>query len=73
MGVIARPRLATTGFAGTMALEAPGVDLLAARPAAPAGFTPSGGAFGAYLRTLRRNGLAEGDGDGVRAGANLFR
>jgi len=41
--------------------------------AARAGFPPSGGTFGAYLGTLRRNGLAEVDGDGVRASATLFR
>jgi len=37
-----------------------------------AGYTASGGTFGAYLGTLRRNGLVEVDGDGVRAGAGLF-
>jgi hypothetical protein len=34
--------------------------------------TTSGGTFGAYLGTLRRNGLIEVDGDGVRASAGLF-
>jgi hypothetical protein len=38
-----------------------------------AGFTPSGGTFGTYLGTLRRNGLIEVSGDergkrGARAG-----
>jgi hypothetical protein len=34
--------------------------------------TPSGGTFGTYLGTLRRNGLVEIPGDQVRAGATLF-
>jgi hypothetical protein len=37
-----------------------------------AGYTASGGAFGTYLSTLRRNGLAEVDGDIVRASETLF-
>ncbi len=37
-----------------------------------AGYTASGGTFGAYLSTLRRNGLVEVDGDEVRASAALF-
>ena len=37
-----------------------------------AGYTASGGTFGAYLGTLRRNGLIEVDGDAVRAGEALF-
>ena len=37
-----------------------------------AGYTASGGAFGAYLSTLRRNGLVEVDGDEVWASAALF-
>ena len=37
-----------------------------------AGYTASGGTFGAYLGTLRRNGLIAVDGDAVRAGAALF-
>jgi uncharacterized protein len=37
-----------------------------------AGYTASGGTFGAYLGTLRRNGLIEVDGDVVQAGAALF-
>jgi uncharacterized protein len=36
------------------------------------GYTASGGTFGAYLGTLRRNGLIEVDGDGVRASGGLF-
>ncbi len=36
------------------------------------GFTASGGTFGTYLGVLRRNGLAEITGDGVRAGEALF-
>ncbi|MCL4296187.1 MAG: DUF87 domain-containing protein [Anaerolineae bacterium] len=36
------------------------------------GFTVSGGTFGAYLGTLRRNGLVEVAGNQVRAGAVLF-
>jgi len=37
-----------------------------------AGYTASGGTLGAYLGTLRRNGLIEVDGDAVRAGEALF-
>ncbi|MBE7474271.1 MAG: ATP-binding protein [Anaerolineales bacterium] len=37
-----------------------------------AGFTVSGGTFGTYLGTLRRNGLVEVDGDQVRASETLF-
>ncbi len=37
-----------------------------------AGYTASGGTFGAYLSTLRRNGLVEVDGDEVRASETLF-
>ncbi|HEX9370393.1 MAG TPA: DUF87 domain-containing protein [Roseiflexaceae bacterium] len=37
-----------------------------------AGYTASGGTFGAYLSTLRRNGLVEVDGDEVRANETLF-
>ena len=37
-----------------------------------AGFTPSGGTFGTYLGTLRRNGLATVEGDTVRASETLF-
>lgn len=33
---------------------------------------PTGGTFGTYLSTLRRNGLAEVDGPQIRAGAVLF-
>jgi uncharacterized protein DUF87/helicase HerA-like protein len=36
------------------------------------GYTASGGTFGAYLGTLRRNGLVTVDGDEVRASATLF-
>jgi len=36
------------------------------------GFTASGGTFSAYLSTLRRNGLADVDGDEVRAGSALL-
>jgi hypothetical protein len=36
------------------------------------GFTVSGGTFGTYLGTLRRNGLAETNGGDVRAGNALF-
>lgn len=36
------------------------------------GFTPSGGTFGTYLGTLRRNGLLEVEGDRVRASRALF-
>ena len=36
------------------------------------GFTSSGGTFGAYLSTLRRNGLAVVEGDAVRASETLF-
>lgn len=32
----------------------------------------SGGTFGAYLGTLRRNGLVEQASDGVRASETLF-
>ncbi len=34
--------------------------------------TPSGGTFGTYLGTLRRNGLIEVEGDSVRASTILF-
>ena len=37
-----------------------------------AGFTPTGGTFGTYLGTLRRNGLIEVTGDEVRASQTLF-
>ncbi|MCL4299498.1 MAG: hypothetical protein KJ077_27430 [Anaerolineae bacterium] len=37
-----------------------------------AGFTASGGTFGTYLGTLRRNGLVEVEGDQVRANETLF-
>jgi len=37
-----------------------------------AGYTASGGTFGTYLGTLRRNGLVEVDGDAVRASETLF-
>jgi len=37
-----------------------------------AGYTASGGTFGAYLSTLRRNGLVDVDGDEVRASETLF-
>lgn len=37
-----------------------------------AGFTVSGGTFGTYLGTLRRNGLVEVDSDQVRASPTLF-
>jgi hypothetical protein len=37
-----------------------------------AGDTASGGTFGAYLGTLRRNGLIEVDGDVVRRGGVVF-
>jgi hypothetical protein len=36
------------------------------------GFTPTGGTFGTYLGTLRRNGLIEVNGDQVRASRTLF-
>jgi hypothetical protein len=36
------------------------------------GYTASGGTFGAYLGTLRRNDLVEIDGDAVRASEGLF-
>jgi hypothetical protein len=36
------------------------------------GYTASGGTFGTYLGTLRRNGLAEVEGNQVRASATLF-
>lgn len=36
------------------------------------GFTASGGTFGTYLGTLRRNGLVEVDGDQVKASETLF-
>lgn len=36
------------------------------------GFTASGGTFGAYLGVLRRNGLVEVDGDGIKASDTLF-
>lgn len=36
------------------------------------GFEPSGGTFRTYLNTLRRNGLAEVDGDEIRASETLF-
>lgn len=36
------------------------------------GYTASGGTFGAYLSTLRRNGLVAIDGDAVRASETLF-
>jgi len=39
---------------------------------AQTGFTASGGTFQQYLRTLVKNGLAEADGDQVRAGEALF-
>jgi hypothetical protein len=55
-------------------------ELLAAYPAAltreelgeRTGYTASGGTFGAYLGTLRPNGLVEVDGGEVRASAGLF-
>jgi hypothetical protein len=37
-----------------------------------ADFAPSGGTFGAYLGTLRRNGLIELRGDQLRASETLF-
>jgi len=37
-----------------------------------AGYTASGRTFGAYLSTLRRNGLVAVDGDEVRASETLF-
>jgi hypothetical protein len=37
-----------------------------------AGYTASGGTFGAYLGTLRRNGLVDVAGNAVRASATLF-
>lgn len=37
-----------------------------------AGYTASGGTFGAYLGTLRRNGLIAVDGEAVRAGKALL-
>ena len=37
-----------------------------------AGYTASGGTFGAYLGTLRRNGFAEVESDTVRASGALF-
>ncbi len=37
-----------------------------------AGYTASGGTFGTYLGTLRRNGLVEMDGGEVRASEALF-
>lgn len=40
--------------------------------AAAAGLEPSGGTFGTYLGTLRRNGLATIDGEQVRASEILF-
>ena len=54
--------------------------LIAARPAPMtrdelarrSGFEPTGGTFGAYLGTLRRNGLAVVAGDEVTAGDALF-
>ena len=36
------------------------------------GFTVSGGTFGAYLGTLRRNGLIDADGEAITASATLF-
>lgn len=36
------------------------------------GFTASGGTFGTYLGTLRRNGLVDVEGDQVRASDTLF-
>jgi hypothetical protein len=36
------------------------------------GYTASGGTFGTYLGTLRRNGLIEVDGAHVRASQTLF-
>jgi len=40
--------------------------------AVAADLEPSGGTFGTYLSTLRRNGLAVVDGDQVRAAEILF-
>jgi len=37
-----------------------------------AGYTASGGTFGAYLSTLRRNRLVEVNGDTMRASETLF-
>jgi len=37
-----------------------------------AGYTASGGTFGTYLGTLRRNGLIEVNGNEVRASETLF-
>lgn len=36
------------------------------------GLEPSGGTFSTYLSRLRSNGLAEVNGDGVRAAETLF-
>jgi DNA-binding IclR family transcriptional regulator len=36
------------------------------------GYTASGGTFGTYLGTLRRNGLIDVDGDQVRTSEALF-
>lgn len=36
------------------------------------GIAPTGGTFGTYLSTLRRNGLVDVDGERVRASATLF-
>jgi hypothetical protein len=36
------------------------------------GFEPRGGTFGAYLGTLRRNGLAQVSGEDVRVSDSLF-
>lgn len=54
--------------------------LIAVRPASitrgelaeRAGFEASGGTFGAYLGTLRRNGLADVVGEEVRVSEALF-
>jgi hypothetical protein len=37
-----------------------------------AGFESSGGTFGTYLGSLRRNGLVDVDGDQVRVSETLF-
>lgn len=36
------------------------------------GIAPSGGTFGTYLSVLKRNGLADIQGDQVRASDTLF-
>lgn len=40
--------------------------------AAAAGLEPTGGTFGTYLSTLRRNGLADVDGETIRCAEVLF-